>query len=298
MKTGENREVGFIAKVGIAYEVLRWEEKALTDAAKELGLDVNLLHIHSLQLIVGHSSLSGLSNIDVDIVLQRAISHTTALNATLALESIGLRTINTSNATAIAMNKLWTASILAKVGIKIPRTVIAFSEDSCYKSAQLLGYPVVVKPIDGSWGRLIAMARDDEELRSLLEHRTYIPNPTMKVHMLQEYVKKPGRDIRIFIVGDETPAAIYRVSNHWITNTARGGKAVTAKIDAELNELALKTARLIGIEIAGIDIFEDPARGYIVNEINAVPEFKNTVVATGVQLHRKIMEYVRNQVRK
>jgi len=290
--------VRFIAKVGIAYEVLRWEEKALADVAKELNLDIDLLHIHSLQLLVGYNGLSTSSSMDVDIVLQRAISHTTALNVTLALESMGLRVINTSNATAMAMNKLWTASILARAGIKIPRTAIAFSEESCYKSAQLLGYPIVVKPIDGSWGRLIAMARDDEELRAILEHRIYIPNPTMKVHMVQEYVKKPGRDIRIFVVGDETPAAIYRISNHWITNTARGGKAVAAKIDAELSELALKTARLIGIEVAGIDVFEDPERGYVVNEINAVPEFKNTVAATGIQLHRNIMEYIKNQVRR
>lgn len=290
--------MGFIAKVGIAYEVLRWEEKALADVAKELNLDIGLLHIHSLQLLVGHNGLSTSSSMDVDIVLQRAISHTTALNVTLALESMGLRVINASNATAMAMNKLWTASILARAGIKIPKTVIAFSEESCYKSAQLLGYPIVVKPIDGSWGRLIAMARDDEELRAILEHRTYIPNPTMKVHMVQEYIKKPGRDIRIFVVGNETPAAIYRISNHWITNTARGGKAVAAKIDAELSELALKTARLIGIEVAGIDVFEDPERGYVVNEINAVPEFKNTVAATGIQLHRNIMEYIRDQVKR
>ena len=298
MRTGENREVGFIAKVGIVYEVLRWEEKALTEAAKELNLETVPLHIHSLQLLVGRNGLSGVSNIDTDIVLQRAISHTTALNVTLALESMGLRVINTSNSTAIAMNKLWTAAILAKAGIKIPRTVIAFSEESCYKSVQLLGYPVVVKPIDGSWGRLIAMARDDEELRSLLEHRLYIPNPVMKVHMIQEYIKKPGRDIRVFVVGDEVPAAIYRVSSHWITNTARGGKAVAAIIDNELSELALKTARLIGVEVAGIDIFEDPERGYVVNEINAIPEFKNTVAATGVHLHKKIMEYIKSLVKR
>ena len=296
-KIGESREVGFIARVGIAYEVLRWEEKALSDAANELNLNIKPLHIHSLQLLVGDNCISGVSNIDVDIVLQRAISHVTALNTTLAFESMGLRVVNTSSATAKAMNKLWTATILARAGIKIPKTIIAFSEESCYKSAQLLGYPIVVKPIDGSWGRLIAMARDDEELRSVLEHRTYIPNPAMKVHMIQEYVKKPGRDIRVFVVGDETPAAIYRVSNHWITNTARGGKAVAAKIDSELGEVALKTAKLLGIEVAGIDIFEDPERGYVVNEVNAIPEFKNTVAATGVQLHKKIMEYIKSVVR-
>ena len=298
-KTGANKKVGSIAKVLLVYEVIRWEEKALLDAAKELDLNVEPIHLHNTILFVGRNSAGIASPVnDAEIALQRAISHTIALNSTIALESLGIRVINNSLATAISMNKLWTLSILARHGIKTPRTVVAFSDESCFKSAHVIGFPVVLKPIDGSWGRLIAMARDEEELRALLEHRSYIPNPSMKVHMIQEYVNKPNRDIRVFVVGDEVPVAIYRVSSHWITNTARGGRAEPAKIDDELRELALKTAKLINVEIAGIDIFEDKDRGYLVNEVNAVPEFKNTVAATGYKLQLKIMEYVKSQLKR
>jgi len=291
--------VGFIANSIILYEVLRWEEKAILDAAKEMGLELEPIHLYNTILRVGENGLKSSALLSsVEIALQRAISHAIALNSTIALESLGIRVINSSMSTAIAMNKLWTLSILSRNNIKTPRTLITFSEESCYKAAQVIGYPVVLKPIDGSWGRLISMARDEEELRSVIEHRNYIPNPSMKVHMIQEFVNKPNRDIRVFVIGDEVPTAIYRVSNHWITNTARGGKAEPAKIDDELRELVLKTAKLIGIEIAGIDVFEDMERGYVVNEINAVPEFKNTVAATGVKLQLKIAEYIKTQLRK
>lgn len=286
-----------IAQIGITYEVIRWEEKALVEAAKELNLDVKLIHLHSSYLLVGPNGRKELDS-ELSVVLQRAISHTIALNSTLALESMGIRVINNSLSTAIAMNKLWTLRMLSSIGIATPDTVISFDFDSCLKAVNVLHYPVVVKPIDGSWGRLIAMARDEEELRALVEHRSYIPNPVMKVNMLQEFVKKPNRDIRVFVVGDEIPAAIYRVSNHWITNTARGGMAVPAKIDQSLEELALKVAKIINTEIVGVDIFEDQERGYIVNEVNAIPEFKNTVKATGCPIHVKIMEYIKNLVKK
>ncbi len=289
----------FIARIGISYEVIRWEEKLLIDASKELGLEVVPLHLHNIRLLVGSDGRKLERDLgDIDIVLQRAISHVIALNSSLAFESMGMRTINNSLSTAIAMNKLWTAKLLAQNSIRIPRTIITFSDETCFRTTEILRYPIVIKPIDGSWGRLIAMARDEEELRSILEHRNYIPNPVMKVHMLQEFVKKPNRDIRVFVIGEEVPAAIYRVSNHWITNTARGGKAVPVNIDDELRELALKTAKIIGGEILGIDIFEDQERGYVVNEVNAVPEFKNTVAATGVPIHMKIIEYVKSQVKR
>lgn len=288
-----------IAKGIMIYEVLRWEERAILDAAKEVGLDLEPVHLYNTILRVGENGLKSEALLaNAEIALQRAISHAVALNSTIALESLRIRVVNNSASTAIAMNKLWTLSILVRSGIKTPRTLIAFSEEACYKAAQILRYPVVLKPIDGSWGRLISMARDDEELRSVLEHRSYIPNPSMKVHMVQEFVNKPNRDIRVFVVGDEVPVAIYRVSNHWITNTARGGKAEPAKIDEELRELILKTAKLIGVEIAGIDVFEDREKGYVVNEINAVPEFKNTVAATGVKVHLKIAEYIKAQIRR
>lgn len=285
-----------IARVGIAYEIFRWEEKSLLDVAQNLGLDVELIHLHSVYIPVGYNQ-----QVDrgPDVVLQRAISHTVALNSTLALESAGIRVVNNSLAIAIATNKLWTLKILTQNSIPTPRTAISFNFEPSLRASQSIGYPVVIKPIDGSWGRLVAMARDEEELRTLIEHRSYIPNPVMKVIMLQEFIKKCSRDMRVFVVGDEVVAAMYRVNkDHWITNMARGSIAIPAKVDQEVEELTLKTAKAINGEVVGVDIFEHEEQGYIVNEVNAIPEFKNLVIATGIQVHRKIIEYVRSVVKK
>jgi len=280
-----------MVSLALLYEVVRWEESAIIEEAKRLGLKVVPVHLHNISLALGEKWPE--LDVDVDIALQRAISHAVALNSAIVFESLGVRVVNSSYSLAVSMNKLWTLKLLAERGVPIPRTAVAFSEEGCFKAAEALGFPLVVKPIDGSWGRLIAMARDGEELRAIVEHRSYIPVPTMKVHMLQEFVRKPGRDIRVFVIGDEVPAAIYRVNErHWITNTARGGRAEPLRVTDELRELALRAAKAVGGEVLGVDIFEHPERGYIVNEINAVPEFKNTVVATGVPIHRLILDYL------
>jgi len=282
-----------IARIGIAYEVLRWEEKALIEAASHYNLEVKSLHLHSTYIPVGLKQ-----SIDLpDVVVQRCVSHVVAFNSTVVFESLGLRVVNNSLSTAIAMNKLWTLKILSEKGIPIPKTYITLDYGSSIEVAKIIGYPFVLKPIDGSWGRLIALVRDEEELRALIEHRNYIQNPIYRINMIQQYIKKPNRDIRIFTIGNQVVVAMYRVSNHWITNAARGAIGVKAEVDNELEDLAIRTAKAVGGEVLGIDVFEDPEKGYIVNEVNAVPEFKTLVTATNIPIHMKIIEYVKDMIK-
>ncbi len=279
--------------IALVYDIARWEERAILEAARKRSIRVELLHLEVQPLAV-----SGKPPVEADIYLQRCLSHVNALSSTIALESMGVPVVNNSRAISIAHDKLWTLALLSRSGIPTPRTFIAFSEKSALKATETLGYPIVIKPINGSWGRLVSLAEDEETLRVILEHRVYTNNPFLKVHLIQEFIRKPGRDIRVFVVGEEVPVAIYRVSDHWITNTARGGRAQPAPVDEELRELSLKAARIVGVEIAGLDIFEDPERGYLVNEINAVPDFRNTVVVTGYDLPGKIVEYLVSTARR
>lgn len=280
--------------IGLIYDILRWEERALIKSAKREDVNIKLIHIPSTYIYVDGEE----HNISMDIGLQRCVSHQFALESTIAFEALGYRIVNNSYSIAVSNDKLWTTALLVKYNIPTPRVVIAFSQEQAYKAVEKLNYPVVIKPLNGSWGRLVSLARDEEELRTIIEHRIYIPSPIFKIHYIQEFVKKPGRDIRAFVVGDEVPVAIYRVSSHWITNTARGGKAIPFKIDPELEELVLKVAKIIKGKILGIDIFEDPERGYLINEVNSVTEFRNTVVATGYDLPRKIINYLVDLVKR
>ncbi len=270
----------------LVYDILRWEEKDIIAKARERGLGLRLLHINSKPLHVGRNGFSP----DM-VALQRCVSFNKAMASTLVLESGGLRVVNNSHALMVSEDKLWTQSLLIRNGITTPRTIISFEPHTTVDAAKELGFPVVIKPLKGSWGRLVSLGRDEEEVRSIAEHRTYLGDH-YKIAYVQEYVRKPGRDIRSFCLGDTVPAAIYRVSPHWITNTARGGKAEPAPITPELEEITLRACRAVGVEFGGVDIVEDPERGYMVLEVNGVPEYKNTIRVTGVDLSSLLLDYL------
>ncbi len=279
----------------LLYDVLRWEEKSFIETSKKLDIDIIPVHVPAIYGRVGNDD--SLNFRDADVGLQRCVSFYNSLESTILVESYGKDVINRSNTIMVCQDKLWTTALLIRNGIPVPETYVAFNHDTVPKVAERLGYPFVIKPVYGSWGRLLALIDDEEDMRSIVEHRTYMHNPLYNIYYIQEYVKKPGRDIRVFTVGDEVPVAIYRYSSHWITNTARGGKAVAARVDPELEEIALKAAKAVGGQFLGIDVFEDPERGYLVNEVNAVTEFKNTVAVTGYDLTRKVLEYISSLVR-
>ena len=276
--------------ITIIYDHPRWEEKAIRRALESLGARVRLLHIHdsSIEVAPGEGG----------VALQRSVSFSNALASTIALETRGYLVVNSSESIAVCGNKLWTLSKLVKAGIPVPRTLVSFSLDRAIRDAGKLGWPLVTKPLLGSWGRLVARVDGPEALRSILEYRERIPGLYSRVHMLQEYIDKPGRDIRVFTLNDEPLVAIFRVSNHWITNTSRGGRAEPAPLDPELEDLASRAARALGGGFLGLDVFEDGERGYLVNEANAVPEFRNTVRVTGYPLHVRIAEYLVSVARR
>jgi [lysine-biosynthesis-protein LysW]---L-2-aminoadipate ligase len=226
------------------------------------------------------------------VVLQRCVSYFRNVHSTAALEYAGRRVVNGFRSAWTCGNKLFGTLELVRQGIPTPRTRLALSEDSAMKSISAIGYPAVLKPVVGSWGRLSALLKDADMARAILEDREYM-FPLYQVYYLQEFVNKPQRDIRSFVIGGQTVAAIYRVSDgsDWRTNTARGGKAEKCDPGGEVGELSVKAAEATGCEIAGVDLMETPD-GLVVHEVNNTTEFKNTVPATGVDIPRLIVDYL------
>ena len=270
--------------------MVRWEEKSIVDAAKKRSgtVEVNLVDAKDLPLeITGR--VSGLPQ---GVVLQRCVSHYRNLHTTAALEGLGHRVVNNFRSASVSSDKVFCSIALAKAGIPTPKTFLATTEESALRALDQLGYPAVVKPVVGSWGRLSALLKDSDFARAIIEDREYM-YPLYQVYYLQEFVKRPPRDIRSFVVGDQTIAAIYRISaSDWRTNTARGGKAENCPITDELNELSLKSARAVGGEIVGVDLMESSTEGLVVHEVNNTTEFKNTVPATGVDIPGLIVDYL------
>ena len=273
-------------KIGVAYDHPRWEEKHIIQLIKEMGHEAYEIPLRHEKIEIGVGK-------DLpDVVIQRAVSSIRALTSTAHFEALGVPTVNTLYTQMVCDNKAITDSLLAKHGVPRPRTFLAYDAESALRAAEELGYPVVVKPLQGSWGRLQALVRDPDALKAIIEYREAMPSPQFKVHYIQEFVRKPNRDIRVFVVGDEVPVAIYRISEReWRTNTALGGRAERAKVNEELKELALKAAKAVGGGVLGVDVLEDPARGYVVVEVNSNVDFKNTYRVTGFDLGKAIIEY-------
>ncbi|MEM0320068.1 MAG: RimK family alpha-L-glutamate ligase, partial [Candidatus Nezhaarchaeales archaeon] len=133
--------------------------------------------------------------------------------------------------------------------------------------------------------------KDVETAKVVLEHRELL-HPLYQIFYVQEFIKKPDRDIRCFVVGEEAIAAIYRYAapGEWRSNTALGGRAVKMEMNDELREVSIKAAKAVGAHVVGVDCLESE-RGLLVHELNSVTEFRNAAPATGVDIAKKIMEY-------
>lgn len=284
-----------MTKVSILFDIIRWEEKALYEAGKKLGLDVEMIDVKEKAFNLSKNCGKEFG----DIALQRSVSYYRNLHTTAYLEYKGVRVINSLNTAIITGNKMFTTLVLQKNNIPTPKTIVTFTSDAAIKVfREEFNGKAVLKPVSGSWGRMVALLNDDAAAQAVLEDRDYM-YPMYQVFYMQEYVNRPPRDLRIFVVGEEVVAGIYRYQpqDDWRTNTARGGKAVKCEISDEIRELALRAAKAVGGGVFGVDMMESP-NGLIVHEVNNTTEFKNTVPATGVDIPRIIMEYVMKEARR
>ncbi|WP_293179020.1 lysine biosynthesis protein LysX, partial [Oceanithermus sp.] len=265
--------------LAILYDRIRGDEKLLFEAAGRLGLAWKKVYLPQLRMDLEERP-AGLE--DVTAALERAVSQSRGLAASRYLTALGVPTVNRPEVIETAGDKWATSAALAAAGVPQPRTALALDPETALKMAEEWGYPLVVKPVVGSWGRMVARVNDRDALEALLEHKQFM-GYQHQLYYLQEFVEKPGRDIRVFVVGDEPIAAIYRASEHWITNTARGAVAENCPITDDLAEISLAAARALGGGVLAVDVFES-ARGLLVNEVNHTMEFKNSVTTTGVDI--------------
>jgi [lysine-biosynthesis-protein LysW]--L-2-aminoadipate ligase len=273
-------------KIGFLHSLIRKDEKFLIDVFQTKS-DVELIMIDDR----GLTFQLGEKHDGVDVVLERCINHSRALHALRLFESEGIRCVNTSKTATICGDKLLTSIALQEHAVPQPEVRVAFTEQSALKAIEEMGYPVVLKPAVGSWGRLLSKVNDRDAAESLLEHKTVLGSYHHSIFYIQKYIEKQGRDIRSFVVGDECIAAIYRTSGHWITNTARGGVATNCPVTDEISQLSLMAAKAVGGGIVAIDLFET-GEGLLVNEVNYTMEFKNSITTTGVDIPGKIVDYV------
>jgi len=274
-------------KVGVLYSRVRVEEKWIFEDLEKRGIDY--------EKIDDRQAIFNLANpgawLKYDVVLERSLSFKNGLYATQILNGWGIPTVNMAHVAATCGDKLTTSVALNQAGIPQPNVWVAFTPESALEIMEQVGFPVVLKPVIGSWGRLLSKINDRDAAEAILEHKETLGSSQHSVFYIQEYIQKPGRDIRTFVIGERTVCGIYRNSSHWITNTARGGKAEICPITAELNVLSLAAAQAVGGGVIAVDILEDSQRGYLVNEVNHTMEFHSTVPLTGVDIPGMLVDF-------
>jgi [lysine-biosynthesis-protein LysW]--L-2-aminoadipate ligase len=273
-------------KVGFLHSILRVEEKLLIDEFRTRpGVEMEKIDDRERFFDLHKNEF------DFDVVIERCINHSRAVHALKIFNDFGIPTVNTFEVAEVCGSKFLTTQALIKTKVPTPKCYMAFTPESALAAMDELGYPCVIKPNTGSWGRLISKINDRDAAEAILEHKQILGSYHHSIFYIQEYVEKHGRDIRSFVVGDRCIAAVYRYSPHWITNTARGGKTDNCPITDEVHDLSVRAAKAVGGGVVAIDLFETPA-GLSVNEVNYTMEFRNSITVTGVNIPAKVVDYV------
>ena len=286
-------------KISMVYDLVRLEEKAIIEAAKKRSSEIDFKAYDSKDLYFDLLDGKEVPEKFGKVVLQRSASYFRNLHLTGVLEGHGCCVVNGLDTALKTGNKLITSMLLANNGVPTPRTKLAFTEEAALRALHELGYPAILKPTIGSWGRLVALLNDEDAAKSVIEDREEM-FPLYQVYYMQEKVNRPPRDIRAVVIGDRTVAAIYRITttNDWRTNTARGGRAENLPITKELDEMCLRAARPFGSGFFGVDLMESEDRGLLVHEVNNTTEFKNVMAQSKVDIPGMIVDYLLELSRK
>lgn len=278
-------------RIAVIHGPLRAEERLLFAELDRRGISCDRIDDRSITLNVTGSPWP------YDAVIGRSVSQGRTLHTLAVLEAWGIPTLNRSEVVAVCNDKLRSSAAAAGAGLPQPELRVAFTPESALEAIEELGYPVVLKPAVGSWGRLLSKVNGRATAEALLNHKQALGSFHHGTYYIQEWIEKDGRDIRAFVVGDETICAISRSSPHWITNTARGGQAANCPVTPEMNDLCVRAAHAVGGGVLAVDLFEDPHRGLLVNEINATMEFRNSIHTTGVNIPGRIIDHLLDMAR-
>lgn len=278
-------------RIGLLHSRIRIEEKLLLQEFQSLGAEVQSIDVRNIELSLDRPQTWQ----PFEIVFDRCLSHSQSLTIATVLKAWGIPCVNDATVNRICGNKIEMSAVLTEKQIPTIPTHVAVSPEAALNIIETIGYPAVLKPPVGSWGRLLAKVNDRDAAEAILEHKSTLGSVSHGLYYIQPFIDKGGADIRTFVIGDETICGIVRKSDHWITNTARGATAEACTITDEIADLSVKAAHAVGGGMLAIDLFRTRDGRLIVNEINASMEFRNSSEPTGVNIPNRMARYVMAQ---
>jgi len=284
-----------LQKICIVFDRLRTEEKLLQKNAEELGYETSMVDAK----ITSFDTDSKPKNFEFgDVVLERCVSYYRGLHFTACLEFMNIPVINKFDVANTCGNKMITSMLLKKNNIPTPKTYFSFSAETALDNFEKVGYPLVIKPIIGSWGRSVMPVKDKDTAEAVIENRQVTDGPQDRIYYLQEMIDRPPRDIRVITVGDQAISAMYRKSSGGFkTNIALGADPELCEITKEIEDLCEKTSKAVGGGILGIDLMEDKEKGLVVHEVNNTVEFKGLVKVSKKNIPQAMIDYAINNIK-
>jgi len=278
--------------VGILYSRIRKDEKLLLAELRERGHEVTKIDVrkHQFGLHEGPEELT-----ECDVVVDRCLATSRSLYATKFCEAYGVPVVNDPETAETCADKVKNSLALAGAGVPTPNTEVAFTKESAMESIEKFGYPCVLKPVVGSWGRLMAKVDSRSAAEAILEHKATLGHYEHKVFYVQEFVDKPGRDIRVLATDGEPVAAMVRSSDHWLTNAAKGAETEAFELDAEAERLVAAASEAVGGGLLGVDLMEvggESDANYTVHEVNHTVEFKALNDAVDVDVPAAVVDWL------
>ena len=282
-------------KICIVFDRLRTEEKLLQKNAEELGYETSMIDAK----ITSFDTDSKPENFKFgDVVIERCVSYYRGLHFTACLEFMDIPVINKFDVANTCGNKMITSMLLKKNNIPTPKTYFSFSAETALENFENIGYPLVIKPIIGSWGRSVMPIKDKDTAEAVVENRQVTDGPQDRIYYLQEMIDRPPRDIRVITIGDQAISAMYRKSSGGFkTNIALGADPELCEITKEIENLCERTSKAVGGGILGIDLMEDKERGLVVHEVNNTVEFKGLVKVSKKNIPKEMIDYAVNNIK-
>lgn len=274
-----------MSRVCVVFDRLRTEEKMLQKEAESLGHDTVMLDAKTTILDTHEAANS------FDVVLERCVSYFRGLHFTAHLEFSGAPVVNPFSVASMCGNKMFMTLALKKHNVPTPKTHFAFTREGAQKILDRTGYPMVIKPVIGSWGRGVVPLRDEDTADAIFETREITDGPYDRIYYLQEMINRPPRDIRVITIDCRPVAAMYRSAPGFKTNLAIGGQQEPCPITDEIGEIASKASEAVGGGVLGVDIMEDESRGLVVHEVNNTTEFKGISQVVEANIPSQIVRF-------
>lgn len=274
-----------MVKIGLLHSRVRTEERRLREALAARGAAVTLIHEDEVAF-----DLHGRAFGDYDLIVESCEDYTLAQTALRTLEYLGVRTLNRPATVDLCGNKALMTMYLIRAGLPVPRSEIALSVEAAQAAIERLGYPVVVKPLVGDDGQLLALIEDREAAEAILEHKAKLGTDRHHVYFVQEFVGRPGRDIRVLVLGEEPLAAEYRESADWAPGRDRKAAHRPCPLTDEIAALARGAAQAFGGGLLEVDLLETD-RGLFVSDVGTLDDFRS-FAADGVDLAGAIADYI------